>query len=158
MDHVTSPGNYSAPDASGGPLYDRDFLLWIATQLEILRAGKFNQLDLDNVIEEFASMGKSQHRELSSRLEVLLMHLLKSRSQPAMRCSSWLGTIREQRSEINRLLKHSPSLRHFVDEYAQEVYAEAVERASLQTGLPSTAFPAANPFSPDQLLNPNFLP
>ena len=64
-------------------------------------------------------MGKSQHRELSSRLEILLMHLLKCLSQPTMTSSSWLGTIREQRSEINRLLKQSPGLTHFVAEFAQ---------------------------------------
>ena len=138
--------------------YESDFSLWIEAQLDILRAKKFELLDLDNVIEEFESMGGNQRRELASKIEVLLMHLLKCRYQPEKKSSSWLKTIMVQHSELSRLLKQSPSLKRHVNETADEGYAHAVRLAALDTGLRFDAFPPSNPFASDQLLDPDFLP
>lgn len=158
MNQLTSLTEQLPCDEADQSAYERDFALWIDAQLDILRAKKFEQLDLDNVIEELESMAGNQRRELASRIEVLLMHLLKCRYQPEKISSSWLGTIRTQRSELGRLLKQSPSLKRFVDEYAEEVYPEAVELAVLETGLRRATFPARNPFSSGQLLDPDFFP
>jgi hypothetical protein len=138
--------------------YEQDFALWIETQVQLLRAGNFEQLDLDNIIDEMESTGGSQRRELESRLEVLQIHLLKCQIQPERRSSSWLGTIAEQRVQILHLLKQSPSLKRLVDEYADESYESAVFRAAIDTGLPESSFPAKNPFSSDELLERRFLP
>src|SRR5688572_9316464 len=86
-----------------------DFALWIDEQVELLRARNFEQLDLNNIIDEIESMGEGQRRELGSRIEILQVHLLKCQIQPARRSSSPLESIDEQRSQILRLLKHSPS-------------------------------------------------
>jgi hypothetical protein len=56
-------------------------------------------------------MGASEHRELLSGLQVLLVHLLKYRSRPERRRKSWLLTINHQQTAIERLLEPSPSLR-----------------------------------------------
>lgn len=138
--------------------YEQDFALWIGTQVKLLRAKNFEQLDLDNLIDEMESMGASQRRELGSRIEILQIHLLKCQIQPERRSSSWLGTIAEQRSQILRLLKQSPRLRRLADEYANESYESAVFRAAIDTGLPESSFPAKNPFSSDELLDRRFLP
>jgi hypothetical protein len=138
--------------------YENDFLLWIEKQVELLRAKKFEQLDLDNIIEEMDSMGKSLRRELASRLEVLLMHLLKCQCQPEQKSGSWLGTIHAQRSQIRRLLEENPSLRREVTQGAQRAYASALQGASLETGLPESNFPSENPYSSEQLLDSHFFP
>ena len=57
--------------------YDRDFSLWLDLQVELLHVGKYTQLDIKNLIDELESMGKRDKRELASRLETLLMHMLK---------------------------------------------------------------------------------
>jgi hypothetical protein len=145
-------------DATDPADYENDFLLWIEKQVELLRAKKFEQLDLDNLIEEMDSMGKSLRRELGSRLKVLLMHLLKCEYQPEKKSGSWLGTIHTQRDDIAALLEENPSLRREVPERAQRAYASAVHGASLETGLPETTFPSAIPYSTDQLLDPRFFP
>ena len=85
-------------------LYDQDFYLWIETISKQLKAGKFAEIDLANLIEEIESMGKSEKRELKSRLIVLLMHLLKWQYQPEKRSESWRSTITEQRICIELLL------------------------------------------------------
>jgi hypothetical protein len=138
--------------------YQNDFLLWIEKQVELLRAKKFEQLDLDNIIEEMDSMGKSLRRELGSRLKVLLIHLLKCQFQPEKKSSGWLGGIEEQRSEILDLLEQNPSLRREVSNGAQHAYASAVRRSSIETGLPASTFPVENPYSSEQLLDLDFIP
>ena len=58
-------------------LYDRDYLQWIDDTVNKLRIGDFANLDMDNLIEEIEDLGRSQKRELNSRLKMLLEHLLK---------------------------------------------------------------------------------
>ncbi len=65
--------------------YEQDFYLWTQEQAAILKAGALSQLDVANLIEEIESMGKTQKRELISRLTVLMMHLLKWNYQPERR-------------------------------------------------------------------------
>jgi hypothetical protein len=59
------------------PLYDKDFYLWTQEQAALVRRGKVHELDLDNVVEELESLGKSQWHALENRLAVLVRHLLK---------------------------------------------------------------------------------
>jgi len=61
--------------------YEQDFYAWSEEQAALLRAGRAAEADLDNIVEEIESMGKSERRELISRLTVLLLHLLKWRLQ-----------------------------------------------------------------------------
>ena len=159
MNKLSSNTDLLPPDDVTDPAdYENDFVLWIDKQVELLRSKKFEQLDLDNIIEEMESMGKSHRRELASRLEVLLMHLLKCQCQPEKKSGSWLGTIGEQRSEIQKLIKQSPSLRRDVMRGVQEAYPMAVHRASLETGLAKSRFPSENTYSTDELFNPEFFP
>jgi hypothetical protein len=89
---------------------------------------------------------------------VLLTHLLKWQLQPAMRSTGWSGTIREQRRQIEKLLRESPSLRSFVAEALAEAYREQREDAVEATGLPEAGFPAECPFTPEQVMSRSFLP
>ncbi len=41
-------------------LYDRDFHEWIATTAKLLRDRAFEDLDLDNLIEEIEAMGRKE--------------------------------------------------------------------------------------------------
>ncbi|MBC7684265.1 MAG: DUF29 domain-containing protein [Bdellovibrionales bacterium] len=138
--------------------YERDLVAWLEKQASILRAGKFETLDLHNLVEELEAMAGRDRRELASRLAVLLTHLLKCQFQPDQKSSSWIDTIREQRDEIAALLEQSPSLRQLVHEYSQDAYQRAVKRAVDQTGLASSAFPTRNPFTAEQILDETFLP
>ena len=89
---------------------------------------------------------------------MLIVHLLKGKCQPEKQSASWRATIATQRSELELLLEDSPSLRRAVAASAENVYPTALQRASIETGLPAPIFPRECPFSPDQLLNRAFLP
>ena len=49
-------------------LYERDTLLWIEDTVTKLKAKDFENIDLENLIEEIDELGKSQKKELKSRL------------------------------------------------------------------------------------------
>jgi hypothetical protein len=141
-------------------LYDTDFYLWTQEQATLLREGKVQALDLANLAEEIESLGKSQHRELARRLDVLVMHLLKWRYQPARRQEghSWRATIRMQWRELRRLLQQNPSLQREVLVVLTEDHHEMRLDASDETDLPLATFPAACPWTPEQVLDPDFFP
>ncbi|WP_293119142.1 DUF29 family protein [Moorena sp. SIO4G3] len=42
---------------SNSDLYDQDFVLWTETTCQQLKTRNFDELDIDNLIEEIASLG-----------------------------------------------------------------------------------------------------
>ena len=133
-------------------LYDRDFYAWANEQAALLRAGRLSTADIAHIPEEIESMGRSEKRELTSRLAVLLAHLLKWRFQPERRGRSWQATIREQRSEVADLLADNPSLGARLDELLPNAYGKAVQIAIRETDLAEETFPAICPWTFEQAM------
>jgi hypothetical protein len=132
--------------------YEQDFYKWTQEQAELLKAGALSQLDVENLIEEIESIGKSQKRALISRITVLLMHLLKWDYQPDRRSGSWKSTIITQRKEIKRLLKDNPGLKSIITEMLTETYLDAAEIASAETELPESTFPETCPYTIEHIM------
>ena len=147
-------------------LYNTDFNLWIETQAQILREclsqpegqRQLGELDLENLIEEIESLGKSDKRQLKSRLEVLLHHLLKWCYQPENRTNSWRATINEQRNRLRDLLLDSPSLKTYLEAIFSDCHGDARYQAALETGLPIDTFPVDCPFAIADVVNRDFWP
>lgn len=139
-------------------LYDVDFYAWTQEQAKLLRQEEFSRLDITNLIEEIEDMGKSQQRQLYSRLVVLMTPLLKWQFQPGKQSRSWQATIRVQRRRLHRLLDQTPSLRAHLDQTIIEAYADAVDEAWAETGLDVETFPSACPYTSTQLLDETFFP
>jgi hypothetical protein len=139
-------------------LYDQDFFAWANEQAALLRAGKLDQIDVENIAEEIESMGRSEKRELVNRLCVLLTHLLKWQNQAGFRGNSWRLTIRHQRDRLELHLRDNPSLKAQVEAAIRDAYRLARVDAERETGLPGATFPATCPFTFDQAMDPNFWP
>jgi Domain of unknown function DUF29 len=137
---------------------DSDYALWCAQQSARLRNGDLSGLDTENIAEEIESLGRSDRREIESRLQVLLVHLLKWTYQPEKRSGSWRGSIAESRRNIERLLSESPSLKAYPSSVLDDEYAFARFKAAEETGLAEGRFPPACPFTIEQVLDPAFLP
>ena len=144
-------------DPPSEQLYEQDFWLWTQTMVEALKSGNFSQLDWVNLAEEVESLGRSDRRELQSRLTVLLMHLLKWQFQSDMRSGSWRGTLAEQRIRILKLLQESPSLRSFFEASIDECYDDAKVKASEETGLVMAIFPVRCSYAIEDILRIEFL-
>jgi hypothetical protein len=139
-------------------LYERDFCLWLEQQAAVLREGRFEELDLANLIEEIEAMARKDKKAVKNNLIVLLTHLLKYQFQPEQRSSGWRGSILEHRRRLRDDLEESPSLRPHAAEVFKRAYADAREQASTETGLPLPRFPKSNPYTLEQTLDPGFLP
>jgi Domain of unknown function DUF29 len=146
------------PKVENVALYDADFYAWTMEQARLLRAGDWARLDIENIAEELESMGRSDKREIDSRLVVLLAHLLKWQVQVGFRSRSRSQTIREQRDRIGDLLDESPSLRSSVATIRPTLHARARRAAADETGLAETAFPDTCPFTAAEVLAAEFLP
>lgn len=139
-------------------LYDRDFYAWANQQAALLREGRLDQADIENIAEEIESMGRSEKRELVSRLSVLLLHLLKWRFQPALRGTSWRLTIEEQRASLRDHLADNPSLQSQIPDANRSAYRSARNHAAIETGLARSLFPDACPFPFEDAMNDDFWP
>ena len=133
-------------------LYEKDYLAWTEQQAALLRAGRTDELDLGNLVEELDDMGRAEWRELENWLETLLAHMLKRDHQPEKRSRSWDNTIDDQRRRLERLLKRSPSLRGHLADTLAEMYPYAVRKAVRETRMNAVSFPAQLPYSVEQVL------
>jgi hypothetical protein len=141
--------------------YDADLVLWSREQASLLRrmgAGERlnDRVDWDHVAEEIESLGNSDRRDLSSRIQVILRHLIKLRISPATQPrAGWRRIVIEQRSQVARLLKDSPSLRQVVPIAIDEELADARLLALLDLAefgeQPATSSETLT-FSADQVL------
>ena len=139
--------------------YKKDINAWAYEQARLLRAGRFDLIDVEHVAGEIEDVGKSEQRELTSRMAVLLAHLLKWKYQPERRGASWERTIRAQRKEISYALDESPSLAPKLQEphWLDMAWARAVAQAVNETGL--DCFPDECPWSiQDEVLSESWLP
>jgi hypothetical protein len=144
--------------ATAPPLYEADFYAWANQQTALLRAGRLNEADIANIAEEIESMGRSEKRELVSRLAVLLTHLLKWRFQPAKRGKSWRLTIKGQRIELRRHLRDNPSLKAKLTEAMVDAYESACVDAARETQLTEEGFPASCPWTYTEIIDDAFWP
>ncbi len=126
--------------AMSNALYDQDFHAWAFQQATLLREGKLAQADIENIAEEIESMGRGERRELTNRLTILLVHLLKWRYQPIFRGRNWELTIKGQRRDTRLHLRDNPSLKPWLDQAMDD------------------AFPETCPFTFDQAIDDDFWP
>jgi hypothetical protein len=138
--------------------YTQDFSLWAQQTAKFLRERRWQEIDLEHLIEEVEDLGKSERRGVASQLTRLLLHLLKWQYQSQRRSDSWLDSITDARTQIDLALKDSPSLQSYPAEQLQPCYQRARLRAAKQTGLSLAAFPDLCPYAVAQVLDEDWLP
>lgn len=138
--------------------YDQDFYGWTQEQAALLKAGRLDELDIANLIEEVETMGRSEKRALESRLTVLLVHLLKWQHQPNRRGRSWTLTIEGQRIKLFRVIKDNPGLKPQLSGLLDDAYRLAKVNASKETGLDKLVFAQECPWTWEQIMDDGFFP
>lgn len=134
-------------------LYDQDFYAWTQRQIELLQTQQWEQVDVENLIEEIDSLGKQERRELRNRLGVLLGHLLKWHYQPDARSRSWFYTIKEQRRRIQEHLADNPSLKPYLAEAIERGYQDGLDLVGRETPIDPQQLPQSCPFSEMQIFD-----
>lgn len=138
--------------------HETDFYTWTQEQAALLRAGRVTDLDIAGLLEEVEDMGRSERRELASRLAVLLMHLLKWKYQPDRQGNSWRLTIEEQRYEVRKELRDNPGLKSDIPAFMVDSYEVARLKAAKETKLQKSTFPTDCPWNFEQVINDDFWP
>jgi hypothetical protein len=137
-------------------LYDTDFAEWTAQTADLLRQGRFDELDLEHLAEEIEDLGKRDFRAVESQVQRMLVHLIKQKIQPERDGASWQGSIANTQQVLPRDFRDSPSLRRRLSGEVEELYTGAVSLALIETGLASRradlGIPAECPFTLGQLL------
>jgi hypothetical protein len=131
-------------------LYDQDYGLWAEQMADLIAAGRFAELDVENLVEEVRDLSKRERDRLLSSLRLIVHHLLKWDYQPQKRSRSWLGTIQRERKNIALYLEDSPSLkRYLTDLWLNKMYGVACDDAFGETGL---KFPKVCQYSVSEIL------
>ncbi len=138
--------------------YQTDYYGWTEEQARLLKSGRWQEVDIENIIEEIESMGRSEKRSLESRLIVLITHLLKWQYQPTRRGKSWQLTIKGQRVSCSDVLDDNPSLKNKLDELFIKSYYRAKLEAAKETGLDEDSFPETCPYTLDQVFDHAYYP
>ena len=141
-------------------LYEKDFPLWAERQAGLLRAKRFDELDLENLIDEVEDLSRRERKTVESYLETIIEHLLKVNLSPTERPRrGWLVTIDKQRVKLAREL--TPSLRNHLEAELPALYAglrRPLARELAKDRVPLDALPAACPYTLDQILDPEWYP
>lgn len=149
-------------------IYDSDFVLWAERAAKLLEQRRFEEIDLENLIEEVRELAKNAKREVRNRLFELLKHLLKWQYQPSRRQypgtdnawneNSWARSINNQRYGIKQLLDDSGSLKKHFSDSVYSCYEHARKAAAKETGLSIGTFPEECPYSEQDIKDENFWP
>lgn len=138
-------------------LYDRDIALWSDQMVDLLRQGKFDQLDLEHLIDEVSDLGRRERDRLVSSIRLVLHHLLKWQFQLERRSRSWVKTIQRERINVQSYLDDTPSLKRIqTQDWLEKIYQIARKDAALETDLPLSQFPEECPYSWDQVFDDGF--
>lgn len=138
--------------------YQTDFYGWTQEQASLLKAGRLSELDRENLIEEVEIMGRSEKRELKSRLQVLLVNLLKWQYQPVARERNDELIISVQRDEFLEILEDNPSLKPQINNILTKSYFKAKKQTAIEIYLNKNTFPDTCPWNLSQILDDNFYP
>lgn len=138
--------------------YSTDFQRWIDQTVERLRDRRWQEIEIEPLIEEIENLGKSERRGITSQLTRLLLHLLKWQYQPQRRSDSWLDSITDARTQIELAIADSPSLNAYSREQLEASYQRARRQAAQQTNLPISNFPAPCPYAIELVLAEDWLP
>ena len=132
-------------------LYEQDETAWLERTARLVAEGRFEEIDPQHLSEYLADMARRDKREVLSRLTVLLAHLLKWDYQINQRNNSWQATILTQRQELRDLLE-SGTLLNYAREVRDKAYERAVKQAALESGAQEAVFPAACPWSLEEIV------
>ena len=136
-------------------LYEEDFYVWTQRQAELLRARKFEDLDLEHLIEEVAELGYTKLSAVLNNARVVMEHLLKLQHSPAADPrNGWRATVREHRSRLE--IELTPRLRQILQEELPRVFRIARKSAAEAMRdhgehAAADAIPETCPYTADQI-------
>lgn len=138
------------------PTYERDFYGWALEQGALIRAGRLDEADLENIAEEIESLGRSEFNGFVSFLRLIILHMLKCDHQPGRQTRSWALSIALHRDHARTSLEENPSFRPRMEEALDRAYRQARLQAARETKLPLSTFLEVRPYTLDDVFERPF--
>lgn len=139
-------------------LYDVDDDQWLEQTINLLKNHQFQQLDLDNLIEELEDLGREKKNAVASLLEQIIRHLLLLQywtTEAEYNTVHWQEEIYNFRIQLRR--KITTNLRKYLEDELTSIYQDALGFVKIKTTNLVT-FPTECPYSLEQLLDRSWLP
>ncbi|MDB9394155.1 DUF29 domain-containing protein [Microcystis aeruginosa] len=139
-------------------LYDVDDDQWLEQTINLLKNHQFQQLDLDNLIEELEDLGREKKNAVASLLEQIIRHLLLLQYWTT---EAEYNTVHRQeeiynfRTQLRRTI--TTNLRKYLKDELTSIYQDALGFVKIKTTNLVT-FPTECPYSQEQLLDRSWLP
>jgi Domain of unknown function DUF29 len=141
------------PAAPPGATYDGDFYGWALEQAALIRRGRFDEIDTENVAEEIESLARNEFRRFVSFLRLVIVHLLKWDHQPQRRTRGWAISIALHRDHARTTLDENPSFGPRLEEALDRAYRLARLQAARETKLPIATFSERRLYSFDDVMS-----
>lgn len=142
-------------------LYNKDYQLWLGQTVAQLKAQDFGRLDLENLIEEIESLGRTEKHAISSYLMRLCEHLLKIKyweSEREMCLRGWKREVINFRLQIQDALETSPSLQPFLQDVFIKQYKNGRKLFLNASELNASLIAQEPEFTLEQALDEDWLP
>ena len=142
-------------ESKAAALYDADFYVWAERQAELLRARRFDDLDLENLVEEVEDLGGALKRSALNNAAVIVEHLLKLAHSPAVDPrNGWRSSVREHRRRLQ--IELTPRLGQILTDELAAVFAMARQDAAAALRdhgehAAADVVPAHCPYTVDQI-------
>jgi len=139
-------------------LYEIDDSLWLEETIELLKARRFDTLDLENLIEELEDLGNEKKFRVASLLEQIIRHLLLLQywtTEAEYNTVHWQEEIYNFRTQLRRTI--TTNLRKYLEDELTSIYQDALGFVKIKTTNLVT-FPTECPYSQEQLLDRSWLP
>jgi hypothetical protein len=141
-------------------LYEDDFYLWVERQTDLLRKGRFRDLDLAHLIEEVEDLGTNLRNAVTSRTREIMLHLLKLQYSPAVEPrGGWQESVGKQRDDLE--LEITPSLRRRITAELESIFQKARRRAVddlARDHVKPDQLPTNCPYTFEQIIDPVWRP
>lgn len=141
----------SLAESVAKPIYEGDLYAWALSQGELLRAGRLDEVDRENLAEEIEALARSQFDKLVSFVRLVVLHMLKCDHQPHALSRSWLISIATHRHHLEDVLVDNPSLKARWDEAVERAYKTARLEAANEIGAKVASLPKLCPYSADEI-------
>lgn len=138
-------------------LYEINDHLWLEETIKLLEEKRFNELDLENLIEELKSLLRRDKSKVANLTEQIIRHLLLLQYwaiKSERNYNHWKTEIIGFRSQIKRDL--TTNLSNYLTENLESIYQDALRFVKQKTEH-SVKFPDTCPYTLEQILDQNYL-
>jgi len=149
------------PSSENAELYQKDFYGWAMRSAELVRQGRFDEIDRDSLAEEIEDMGKSERRELIGFLAQSFANRIKydylSGTYPG-NSTRWRKEAEGFFKQALEVLEENPSLK--MDEIIEDAWEKArdevfrsFDELNRTSDLDTAGIPSTCPWTPEEVLS-----